>query len=374
MNPILALPSPLPMGVERGASLAARTTLRVGGPADHLATAENTPHLQSLLIWANGQSLPVWVLGEGSNVVVHDGGVRGLVVWLRPGNRPFVTVTKQTSEHVTVAVPGAALWGDVVLELAGMGLYGAEALYGIPGTAGAAPVQNIGAYGQDLSQTLAAVTVMDLKSGDQTTLGAGDCGLGYRTSHLRGAWANRYVVTALSLRLSRTRQRAIGYPSLVAALQSRGQDPASATPTEVAQAVYAVRQARGMVWHKDQAGPGTVGSFFTNPVVTPAQSQALQAQHPSMPVWPGASGHKLSAAWLIEAAGVPKGWRCDDVGGRVGTSPLHALGLVNFGSATAQDVCHAATVIYKKVQDRLGVALTAEAQRVGFAQSQAPFA
>jgi UDP-N-acetylmuramate dehydrogenase len=137
--------------------------------------------------------------------------------------------------------------------------------------------------------------------------------------------------------------------------------------------VYAVRAQRGMVWRKGQAGPGTVGSFFTNPVVPEAQARALLQTHPTMPIWPGPGGHKLSAAWLIEAAGLPKGWRCEEAGLRVGTSPLHALALVTLAGANADDVCCAATVISKRVLDRLGVALRAEAQRVGFAAPEAPF-
>ena len=362
----------LPLGVLRDIVLAPRTTLGVGGAADYFATADDPAHLQSLLAWARQQGLPVWVLGEGSNVVVHDGGFRGLVLWQRPPERDVVL--KKSSDSVEVALPGGTPWCQAVEQVTAEGLYGVEALYGIPGTCGAAPVQNIGAYGQEVSQTLQAIEVVELATGAHKTLGADACGLAYRQSHLRHLWAGRYVVTAIHLRLGRVRQRPLTYPALLGALQSRGIDASSASPQAVAETVWQVRAAKGMVWQGQDAPFGTVGSFFTNPTVSKKHSATLLAKHPHMPRWPAAAGDKLSAAWLMEAAGFQRGWRYPGASNRVGTSPLHALALINAGGASALEICQAATVIYEGVLERMGVALQAEAQRVGFAGACAPFA
>jgi UDP-N-acetylmuramate dehydrogenase len=370
--PPTKLPSAaLPAGVLSDVPLAPHTTLGVGGLADYFATVEDGAHLQSLLVWARQHELPVFMLGEGSNVVVHDRGFRGLVLWQRPPDGGIAV--HQASGEVSVTLAGGTPWCQAVQQLAGEGLYGVEALNGIPGTCGAAPVQNIGAYGQELSQTLTAIEVVELQTGAATTLGADACGLGYRQSHLRHLWAGRYVVTAIHLRLGQSRQRPLTYPALLAALERQGLHPTSASPQAVAQTVWQVRAGRGMVWQGSNAPFGTVGSFFINPTVAKAHSAKLLAQYPHMPRWPGATVDKLSAAWLMETAGFTKGWRSRASGGRVGTSPLHALALINAGGATASEICQAATEIYEGVLAHTGVALRAEAQRVGFGASQAPF-
>ncbi len=375
MDPTSAPSLPLPDGIQRDIALAPYTTLGVGGPADYLATPHSVAHLQSLLVWARQHALPIMVLGEGSNLVVHDAGFRGLVLRFVAQDHARAQMERLAPEVVCATVPAGAPWCATVQHICEESLYGVEALYGIPGTSGAAPVQNIGAYGQDVSQTLAAVDVVDLATGDPQTLPASACGLGYRTSHFRGLWAGRYIITSLRLTLATRRKQPLRYPALVQALAAQGLDPLVASPAAVSQAVWRVREARGMVWLGSDAPWGTVGSFFTNPTVPESLCTSLLAQHPAMPYWPGArpGTAKLSAAWLIEASGFTKGWRCAAAGHRAGLSPLHALALINLGGATAADLCHAGAIIVAEVETRLGVTLRAEAQPVGFAYATPPF-
>lgn len=378
VNPLPPSRPSCPSGVQRDVPLSPHTTLGVGGAAEYFATPTSLPELQQLLAWARARRLPVTLLGEGSNVIVHDGGLRGLVVRFFDasadiGQRLRIGHGSGPDGTCEVTLPGHLPWSAAVLHLACAGLFGVEALYGIPGSVGAAPVQNIGAYGQDVAQTLRAIDVVDVATSAVQRLPASALGLGYRQSHLRGRFAGRYLVTAVHLTLPRWRRRPLTYPALLQALAARGLDAAQAAPEAVAQTVWDVRAGRGMVWRPELSPrqPGTVGSFFTNPVVPQAVAEAVIAKHPSAPHWPvpAAAGPmvKLSAAWLIEAAGFARGWQCAATRNTVGLSPLHALALVNLGGATALDIMAAATLIADQVRARLGVTLTAEPVTLGFA-------
>jgi UDP-N-acetylmuramate dehydrogenase len=368
-NGVTATTQSLPHGIQRDVCLAPYTTLGVGGPAAFFAYAQDTPHLMALVAWAQTHRLPMTLLGGGSNVVVNDLGIAGLVVMLTA--QSHMPIPQQDGTSCLLTYGGGDAWCTAVDHAVALNLYGIECLAGIPGRMGAAPVQNIGAYGQDIAQTLAHVKALDTASGQCVTLPAADLGLGYRTSYFKTKWPNRYVITAVTLRLQYAPRSPPHYPDLVSELARQNIQPQSASAQAIAAAVIARRDTKGMVWRSSVESFQSVGSFFVNPQVPQEVAMALRARWPDMPQWPTHDADpkhavKLSAAWLIEAADMHPGWLCEAVDGRVGLSPRHALALINTGGATAQDILRAATCIYDRVLACTQVALTAEARCLGF--------
>ncbi len=316
----------------------------MGGPARWHALARNPTELSAHLKEAESQDLPVLVLGGGSNLLIADEGFPGLVVeYLADGIRAL-------SEHELEADAGG-LWDVLVEHCVERGLAGLECLSGIPGRVGAAPIQNIGAYGQEVAERLTAVLAVDRSSGQVVTLPASDCGFGYRWSHFKGDWLNRYVVTGVRLRLSPGGAASVRYADLVKRLA------ADASLADVRRTVIEVRRSKSMVYDPQDPNHRSAGSFFMNPVV-----EASLARE-GMPSWPAPDGKvKLSAAWLIEQSGFPRGF----VHGRAGLSSNHTLALVNRGEATAADLVALAGVIRRGVRDRWGITLHPEPIFVGF--------
>ncbi len=357
----------LPAGIQRDVPLAPMTTLGIGGPAKYLLSTQRLGEVRAALLWARKQQVPTFVLGGGSNILVADAGFCGLVVQYRNQritlSAPLAT---QGGRPCRLLVAGAGVaWEQVVRAAVEHGCGGIECLAGIPGTMGAAPVQNIGAYGQELAQSLLAVHAMDRATGDVHTFKADACGMGYRTSHFKLAWRDQYLIVRVDLALAPGAAGALGYGELRAFFEH-----ASAAPSisEVASAVLRLRQRKSMVL-SDPSDPNcrSVGSFFMNPVVDATQAAQLAAVHGAdMPTYPAAQGRKLSAAWLIERAGFGRGY----VLGSAGVSSRHALAIINRGAATAVDILALASAIRHGVHARFGVSLTPEAQLVGFSQSE----
>ena len=313
------------------------------------------------------------ILGGGSNLIVADEGVAVPVVRIAvPGIevRP-VGARADDGGGVLVTVGAGEAWDDVVATLVADGYSGIETLSGIPGSAGATPVQNVGAYGTEISSVLVDVTVYDRRRRALRTVPAAELHLGYRTSVLRGADAA--VVTSLRIRLGRA-ARPVRYAELARALGVQVGTPVPAP--EVREAVLGLRRSKGMVL--DPADPDTrsVGSFFTNPVLTPDELAATDrlirerfGPDASYPRYPGAAGNadaadtKLSAAWLIERAGFSRG--LDGPGGQVGVSGKHTLALVNRGGGTTAELLTLARQIRDGVRDAFAVALLPEPVLVG---------
>lgn len=331
--------------------LADHTTLRVGGPAARFVVCDTEPTLVDQVREADARGEDVLVLGGGSNVVVSDDGFAGLAVRVAHTGISF----DRRGDRVVMTVAAGEVWDDVVAAALAQGLAGIESLSGIPGLTGATPIQNVGAYGAEISDVLVGVRAFDRVERASVFLEPSDCHLGYRTSALKGA--HRYVVLGVEISLTPSKESApIRYAELAAALDVEVGSRASID--DVRRAVLALRARKGMLI--DAADPDSVsaGSFFTNPVL-PASTAPAGA-----PSWPMADGTvKIPAAWLIEHAGFHRGFG----EGRVGLSSKHTLAIVNRGGATSSEIVVLARAIRDGVHAKFGVWLEPEPVLVGLA-------
>jgi UDP-N-acetylmuramate dehydrogenase len=342
--------------VLRPALLSEWTTLGVGGPAPALFEVADVASLADVLGEAESEGAPVLILGGGSNVVVADEGFQGSVV--RPLIEGF-SVDLDGGDAV-VSVGAGRDWSDFVQHCISEGLSGLECLIGIPGLVGAAPVQNVGAYGQEVGETIVWVTVWDRLRHCSSRMGPPDCGFRYRDSVFKRNW--RYVVTEVTFRLHRS---GLSGPVRYAELARRlGLSLGQWAPlAETAEAVMVLRRAKGMLL--DSADPDTrsAGSFFTNPVLDEVHMGQLAALAPDVPTFPAAGGTKVPAAWLVEKAGFARGYEL----GTAAISRKHALALTSRPGGTAADVLALAAEIKAAVEDRFGVVLHPEPVLVGTA-------
>ncbi len=361
-----------------GVRLSELTTLRVGGPALRMSAPTTRDELISaaLDIWSGADE---WlVLGGGSNVVVSDDGIDGDV--LRVATRG-IERTSGSADRPGLASAAGESWDAVVEFAIADGLAGVEALSGIPGSAGAAPIQNIGAYGQELSDSLVAVEFLDFATGAVTRLPASGLRLGYRSSALKGGRLG--IVLGIELELTAHidgLSRPIAYEQLARALDVAV--GARVPLTEVRAAVIALRASKGMIL--DAADPDSVsaGSFFTNPIVSENFARGLPSDAPRWPTEPepaplvlplggpipappasGGYSVKLSAAWLIERAGISRGFALPGSGAAI--SSKHTLSIINRGHATASDVAELARFVQTRVMSEFGVVLQPEPVLVG---------
>ena len=352
-----------PPGIRERVPLAPYTTLGIGGPARWFLEAGDDATLRQGLEWAAEGALPLFVLGGGSNLLVADEGFPGLV--LRVALRGVEE--EPAGSAVLVRAAAGEDWDPLVARTVGGGLAGLECLSGIPGSAGATPIQNVGAYGQEVSETLAEVEAMSRADGTLRRFAPAECGFGYRQSVFKAAERDRWVVLRVLYRLRPGGEPAIRYPELERFLGGAG---AAAPPSlaAVREAVLALRRRKGMVL--DPADPDTRsdGSFFVNPIVSEEELEAVLRrareggiEEGGVPRFPAAGGVKLSAAWLIEHAGFAKGHRQ----GNVGLSSKHALALVNRGGGTAREVRALVAAIRGAVGARFGVRLEPEPNLVG---------
>lgn len=347
----------------QAAPLAAHTTLRLGGPARQLVTATDADEIAQSVRDTMASGEPTLVLGGGSNVVVADGGFAGTVILVRSSS---VEVLDAGGKHdrVTVRVAAGQPWDDVVAAAIAAGWSGLECLSGIPGSTGATPIQNVGAYGQEVAETITGVQVLDLRTGELARMTARQCRFSYRNSVFKRS--PRWVVLSVDFQLARSRHSApVRYPELASAL---GCGVGERVPmAAVRQAVLGLRAGKGMVL--DDADPDTysAGSFFVNPVLDPAAHGRLRAQTAGLgklPAWPAGDGRvKVSAAWLIERAGFGKGY----ARGGVAISSKHTLALTNRGDGTTAELLALAAEVRDGVRDRFGVTLHPEPVLVGCA-------
>lgn len=331
--------------------LAAHTTLHVGGPASDFVEAWTEAELVDAVRSADDADIPVLVLGGGSNLLVSDTGFDGRVVAVRTSG---VTADADACGGAVVRVAAGESWDALVRRAVQEGWIGVEALSGIPGLVGATPIQNVGAYGQEVGATIASVRCWDRQSGAVRTLFARDLLLGYRTSALKqqpGRWVVLEVVFQFRL-------GDLGTPVTYAELATRlGVAIGDRAPvTEVRAAVLGLRSAKGMVLDEDDRDTWSAGSFFTNPIVPP------ESVPPGAPSWEQPDGTvKTSAAWLIEHAGFARGYGNE----RAALSGKHTLALTNRGGATAADLVALAREVRDGVAERFGITLVNEPVLVG---------
>ncbi len=340
--------------------LADHTTLRLGGAARDWVRATTEAELIEAVTTADASDTPVLVLGGGSNLVVADRGFEGLVIEVATtGVSPDTDTSGDPScGGVIVRVAAGEGWDDLVATAAERGWVGIEALSGIPGRVGATPIQNVGAYGQDVSQTIASVRVWDRTLKGIRTFAAADCGFGYRHSRFK-ADPSRHVVLSVDFQLpTGTLGAPITYPELARTL---GVQTSQRAPLgDVRRAVLALRVSKGMVLDAADHDTWSAGSFFTNPHLSTAQAAGLPDDAPR---WSQTDGTvKTSAAWLIEHAGFTKGY---DFGGRVSLSTKHTLALTNRGEATTAELLTLARVVRDGVEQAFGIRLASEPVLVG---------
>lgn len=352
--------------------LSSLTTLRVGGPAARYVATTTEAELIEAVRTADEAGEPLLVLGGGSNVVVADEGFAGVVV--RDTRSGIEVPDHSACAGVTYQVPAGTPWDAVVEEATSHRLYGLEALSGIPGSTGATPVQNVGAYGQEVAQTIASVRVWDRSTSRVRTLALDDLRFGYRTSLLkrsmrpsdddpRSPWGPtpRYVVLDVSFQLRQGSLSAtVAYPELARTLGIAVGERAPLP--DVRAAVLELRARKGMLLDPADHDTWSAGSFFTNPVLTAAAAAALPDEAPRYPASDGLV--KTSAAWLIEHAGFSRGFGAP---GTAAVSTKHTLALTNRGGATAADLLALARTIRDGVATRFGITLEPEPVLVGVA-------
>jgi UDP-N-acetylmuramate dehydrogenase len=338
--------------------LADHTTLRVGGPAARWVVATTETELVEAVTAGDAAGEQVLVLGGGSNLLVADGGFPGTVVEIATrGIASDVDGADASCGGVMVTVAAGEEWDAVVARAVDRGWVGLEALSGIPGSVGATPIQNVGAYGQDVAQTIASVRVWDRKLRGVRTFANADCGFGYRTSRFK-ADPGRHVVLDVTFQLT---QGDLGTPIAYAELaRTLGVEVGRRVPmVDVRDAVLGLRRGKGMVLDAGDHDTWSAGSFFTNPVVSP------DVVPEGAPTWPTDDGVKVSAAWLIAQAGFGKGYGAELTGGRASLSSKHTLALTNRGGATTEDLLTVARAVRDGVERVHGIRLVNEPVLVG---------
>ncbi|WP_430333948.1 UDP-N-acetylmuramate dehydrogenase [Rhodococcus sp. ACT016] len=339
--------------------MASLTTLRLGGPAAVLAECPSTVTLVDVVRLLDEARVPTLILGGGSNLVISDDGFAGVVVRVADAG-------VELGEDTVLAQAGA-VWDDVVAKTVAAGLGGLECLSGIPGSTGATPVQNVGAYGVEVGSLLRRVQLLDRTTGEVRWAAPSELGLGYRTSVLKHR--SDALVLAVEMQVRPDGASApLAYRELAAAL---GAQEGERRPTaDVRDTVLDLRRGKGMVLDADDHDTWSAGSFFTNPVIAdaslPAVLDAIRAKvgaEARIPQFPGETGTKLSAGWLIERAGFGKGYPGD--ASRVRLSTKHTLALTNRGHASANDLVELARTVRDGVESAFGVRLEPEPVTVG---------
>jgi UDP-N-acetylmuramate dehydrogenase len=344
--------------VAAGVALAPYSTLGIGGDARYFVRADRPEDVVAADAWSRERDLPLLVLGGGSNMVVADEGWPGLVLQIAIAG---VAYAARVGETIVRAGAGGN-WDDLVVGLVARGLTGVECLSGIPGSVGGTPVQNVGAYGQEVAGAIEEVAAYDRRLRELVVLPAAACGFGYRTSRFKQEDAGRFIICEVTFRL-RPGEPTTTYPDIRTQLGREGLSAPG--PADVRRVVIEVRRRKGMVL--DPADPDTrsVGSFFVNPVTTEevrARIAALAGR--DVPGFSLEGGRvKIPAAWLIEASGFDRG----HAEGGAAMSSKHPLALVNRGGATARDVLRLAAGIKRRVHDRFGISLRPEPVFVGCA-------
>jgi UDP-N-acetylmuramate dehydrogenase len=348
------------MRIQENLSLAALTTLQVGGPARYFIEAASEDDVREAVAFAQSKGMPLFVLGGGSNLVVADAGWPGVVLKIA-----IRGITRREENGAVSFDAGAGVdWDEFVAQAVEQNCAGVECLSGIPGSVGGTPVQNVGAYGQEVSETIESVRVLDLKENRIAVLPKATCGFRYRTSIFNTTERGRYIILRVSYRLTRD-----GVPSLKYADLQRhfAGSPGRPSLGEVRQAIRTIRQSKGMLIVPGDADCRSAGSFFKNPVLKEEQFSALTRRAESnglrIPSYPALDAqHKVSAAWLVEHSGFSKGFTL----GAAGISQKHALALINTGAAHAADIVRLQEKIQQGVEAAWGIALEPEPVFVGF--------
>ncbi len=314
--------------------------------AEHFVETQNDDEICDAIAWASKHNKTIFAIGCGSNLVLTK-NVAGLVIALR---NESIYITEDTDHHAIVYASGGSIWNQVVSYCIENNLYGIENLSLIPGTAGAAPIQNIGAFGVELSETIIAVEALKLDTRTRVRFNKADCQFGYRESIFKRELHGQYIITGLFLKLRKTATLQLEYKELKMAFKSV--DPNTITLKDVNRTICEIR-------NKKLPNPdltGNVGSFFKNPIISEMQFNQLSAEYGSIPAYPLLDNfYKIPAAWLVEIAGW-KGY----MRGNIGVHDKQSIVLVNYGEGTGKEILQLAEDIMRNIEDRFSINLEIE--------------
>jgi len=360
------------MTIQENVPLAPLTTLQVGGAARYFVELKREDEVQEAAQFAKTRDLPLFVLGSGSNLVVADSGWPGLVLRIAIGGIATPNSNDATGNAVLFSVGAGVNWDDFVAQAVVQNCAGVECLSGIPGSVGGTPVQNVGAYGQEVSDTIESVRALDLKEDRIVVLPTPACGFRYRTSIFNTTERGRYIILRVNYRLKRGGAPSLKYADLQKHFAERSLERATQknTPPSLAavrEAVRQIRRSKGMLIVAGDDDCRSAGSFFKNPVLSEAQFKDLAERAESrgleIPSYPALDAQrKVSAAWLVEHSGFSKGYAL----GAASISNKHALALINRGDAKASDIVELKDEIQHGVQEAWGILLDPEPVFVGF--------
>jgi UDP-N-acetylmuramate dehydrogenase len=339
------------MQIQSDVSLKDYSTMRLGGNAAHLVHVKSEDDIKEAVAWAEERKLPVLMIGGGSNIFWRDEGYPGLIMV----NEIKGYAEEQTDDtHYKVTVGAGEIWDEVIARTTAKGLHGIENLSLIPGTTGATPVQNVGGYYQEISDTLVELRAFDMKTKEVVTLSKDDCKLAYRSSRFKTYDHGRFFITSMVFNLEKKNPEPPFYPSLQQYLDEH--NITEFTPEVIRQAIIAVRSAK----LPDPAKVANNGSFFANPIITQSKLDALLNEYPKLVHWPVGNGvYKIPAAWLVQEAGF-KGVHDEETG--MATWPTQAMVLVNEHAKSTADVLKFKKKITDAVEAKFGVALEQEPQ------------
>jgi UDP-N-acetylmuramate dehydrogenase len=347
------------MLIQENVILAPLTTMGVGGPARFFVDASSTEEVREAIAYAKSRNLPLFILGGGSNLVVSDAGWPGLVLKMS-----LLGINHRHGHGTAYFDVGAGEdWDSYVAATVQHHCAGIECLSGIPGSVGGTPVQNVGAYGQEVAETIDSVVALDLESGEEQEFEKSDCGFGYRSSIFNTSARGRYVILRVTYALVHDGHPRLAYADLQKHFAGRGEP----TLAEVREAVRQIRASKGMLLTPGDPDARSAGSFFKNPVLTENEFDSLKrkaaARGLQIPNYPAlAARRKVSAAWLVEQSGFSKGFG----NGHVGISRKHALAIVNRGGATSAEVIQLKNEIQARVQQQWEIQLEPEPVLLGF--------
>jgi UDP-N-acetylmuramate dehydrogenase len=346
--------------VQENVLLAPLTTLKVGGPARYFVEAKTIPEVQETVALARARNLPLFVLGGGSNLVVSDAGWPGLVLKIAVSG----IEQRELNGRMFFDVGAGEEWDRFVARVVSANFAGVECLSGIPGSVGGTPVQNVGAYGQEVAETIHSVLALDLTDNELRKMPAADCGFRYRTSIFNTTEKGRYVLVRVTYALTSGGKPRVEYADLKKHFVGWKETP---TLSDVREAVRKIRASKGMLIVPGDDDCRSAGSFFKNPILSSDQydhlTKSAAEKNLQVPSYPALEAQrKVSAAWLVEHSGFSKGYS----NGRVGISRKHALAIVNRDEASAADVLAFKQEIQNRVEEIWGIHLEPEPVFVGF--------
>lgn len=335
--------------LQEGVELAPLTTLKIGGPARYFFAARSERDVADAVNFAQSERLEIFVLGGGSNVLISDRGFDGLV--LQIGLKGI------RSDGEALTASAGEDWDGFVAHCVHNDLAGVECLSGIPGSVGGTPVQNVGAYGQDVSDTIVSVRCFDRLTKQVVRLANAECGFAYRTSIFNSVERDRHIVLSVSFLLQKGGQPHIAYKDLKEHFGDK-----RPSLMEVREAVLKIRRSKSMVIDRNDPNSKSAGSFFKNPVIEKSKLEEIEVLHENVPFFEFGDKVKIPAAWLIEKAGFSKGFTL----GNAGISSNHTLALINRGEATSEEMLALKATIQREVERQFDILLQPEPLFVGF--------